>query len=285
MKLARVVLVVGFVLTIGLLLTATAHGVFQSYGVMVIETTTDHPVVVLSFDTEIGMRDSAVQVLDMLDRQDISATFFVTGDFIENYPNTTARLASSRHEFGSHSYRHPDMTNLTDAEQRFMITEQKAAAAKYGATPVGFLAPYRQWNGATEAILREEGFRYDATYYCFNNRELPTPQVTPHPTSCSRYHWDMPEKGETYLLEDDFLYGRKNMTSAQVLAVLKDGFDFHAPRGEVVIIAFHPTTRDDRISMLEEFVVYAKAQGAEFATHEQLEDMLESGQARLVDGF
>jgi len=251
-------------------------------GVMVIKTESDAPHIVLSFDTEIGMRNGTIRVLDMLEEQNITATFFVTGDFIEYYPNTTARLASSRHEFASHSYRHPDMTSLSEEEQRFMLTEQKAVAAEYGAKPVGFLAPYRLWDTTTATLLKEEGFVYDATYYCFNHALIPVPVVTPHPTSCSRYSWGDPDTESDYLLEDDYLFARKNMTSEMALEVLKDGFDYHAARQDVVIIAFHPTERYGALGMLDDFVAYAKSQGAVFVTHLQLEEMLVRGEARLI---
>ena len=251
-------------------------------GVMTIKVESDTPHVVLSFDTEIGMRDGTIRVLDMLEEHNITATFFVTGDFIEYYPNTTARLASSRHEFASHSYRHPDMTCLSEEEQRFMLTEQKVVAAEYGAEPVGFLAPYRLWDNTTAALLEEEGFRYDATYYCRNHALLPKPQVTPHPTSCSEYNWGGLNTETDYLLEDDYLFARRNMTSEKALEVLKGGFDYHAPRKDVTIIAFHPTERYGALDVLDDFVAYARSKGAVFVTHLQLEDMLESGQARLI---
>jgi peptidoglycan-N-acetylglucosamine deacetylase len=72
--------------------------------------------VALTFDAEHPDRRSnpGVQerVLDVLDRLDAPATFFVQGRWAEAYPKTAARIAKAGHLIGNHSHYHARMPQL-----------------------------------------------------------------------------------------------------------------------------------------------------------------------------
>lgn len=80
--------------------------------------------VALTFDDS-PMPD-AMELLDVLDELDVKATFFVNGLFAEWHPALLQEIASRGHEIGSHSYDHPDMTEVDDIELRmqFDLTNQ-----------------------------------------------------------------------------------------------------------------------------------------------------------------
>ena len=46
------------------------------------------------------------RILDILDRYDIKATFFVIGVNIQNYPEPFAKVVAAGHEIGNHSFSH-----------------------------------------------------------------------------------------------------------------------------------------------------------------------------------
>ena len=72
--------------------------------------------VALTFDAEHPDRRSTYgaqeRVLDVLDKLDAKATFFVQGRWAEAYPDTAARIAKAGHLVGNHSHYHARMHQL-----------------------------------------------------------------------------------------------------------------------------------------------------------------------------
>ena len=65
-------------------------------------------IVALTFDD--GPQDPHTgQILDILARYSIKATFFLTGEKIEQNPDIVRRIISDGHEVGNHSYSHKTM--------------------------------------------------------------------------------------------------------------------------------------------------------------------------------
>lgn len=67
--------------------------------------------IALTFDD--GPRDRGMyELLAMLKRLDVKATFFVVGKFAERYADTTKDMAAAGHEIENHSYTHPKLYTL-----------------------------------------------------------------------------------------------------------------------------------------------------------------------------
>ncbi len=54
--------------------------------------------------------NAAVQILDLLSKRGLLATFFLTGEFMKRFPDLTLRIANEGHEVGNHTYKHPHLT-------------------------------------------------------------------------------------------------------------------------------------------------------------------------------
>ena len=116
--------------------------------------------VALTFDA--GSDDSAVQaILAQLKAHQTHATFFLTGRFCEQYPDSCRAIADAGMEIGNHSYSHPYFTKRKDAE----ITEQlaKADAAIQKAcgrsTRPLFRFPYGDCNRHTRQVVATAGYQ------------------------------------------------------------------------------------------------------------------------------
>ena len=72
------------------------------------------PVVYFTFDDG---PDASVtgRVLDILDRHDAKATFFVTGSRVGSYPAVSRRIVDDGHAIANHSWSHPVLTGLSDS--------------------------------------------------------------------------------------------------------------------------------------------------------------------------
>jgi peptidoglycan-N-acetylglucosamine deacetylase len=78
------------------------------------------PRIALTFDAEHPDRPRCrpgvqEEILDVLDRLDAKATFFIQGRWAEAYPGTARRIAQAGHLVGSHSFYHARLPLLTDA--------------------------------------------------------------------------------------------------------------------------------------------------------------------------
>lgn len=85
--------------------------------------------VYLTFDNgyEQGHTES---VLNVLKKEDVPATFFVTGHYVEEEPELVKRMVDDGHIIGNHSYNHPDFTKMSkeSIKEELDSLEQAVAA-------------------------------------------------------------------------------------------------------------------------------------------------------------
>jgi peptidoglycan/xylan/chitin deacetylase (PgdA/CDA1 family) len=81
---------------------------FQVFGQLVNHVATTEKAVALTYDD--GPNPPYTnQLLDLLERNQIKATFFVIGKIIEKHPQTVQLILSKGHEVGNHSYSHKSL--------------------------------------------------------------------------------------------------------------------------------------------------------------------------------
>ena len=74
-------------------------------------------ILYLTFDNgyENGYTD---QILDVLKKEKVPATFFVTGHYLDSAPELVKRMVNEGHIVGNHSWYHPDLTTNSDSDIR-----------------------------------------------------------------------------------------------------------------------------------------------------------------------
>ena len=106
----------------------------------------DKKVVSLSFDAAWGNEDTE-ELITILDKYSISATFFVVGSWVDKYPESVKQLADAGHEIQNHSNSHPHMPQLSTEK---MLEELNTCNDKIekitGVRPTLFRAPYGDYN-------------------------------------------------------------------------------------------------------------------------------------------
>ncbi|NEB00113.1 bifunctional polysaccharide deacetylase/glycosyltransferase family 2 protein [Streptomyces sp. SID13726] len=106
------------------------------------------------------------QVLEILKKYDVPATFFVVGSMVSRYPSIVKDMVEDGNEVGIHTFTHVDLSYQSDARVRREMTQtQLALAGAAGITTTLFRAPY---SSETDAIdnyswpvykkLGEEGY-------------------------------------------------------------------------------------------------------------------------------
>ena len=78
---------------------------------------TEKPQVALTFDAAWGNEDTG-KLLDILAAHNVKATFFMTGGWVDNYPEDVKRIAAAGHDLGNHSENHKNMSKLSAAQQK-----------------------------------------------------------------------------------------------------------------------------------------------------------------------
>lgn len=114
----------------------------EKYGAFYIGSP-DAKVLYLTFDN--GYENGyTAQILDVLKKEKVPATFFVTGHYLKSAPDLAKRMAKEGHIIGNHSWSHPDMTQISDdkiKEELFKV--EKETEKITGQKGMQFLRPPR----------------------------------------------------------------------------------------------------------------------------------------------
>ena len=117
----------------------------------------DQKVCSISFDAAWGNEDTQ-QLIDILERYQVKATFFVVGDWAEKYPESVKALADAGHEVMNHSAHH-DHYNKLSADQ--IIADVNACNDKVeavtGVRPTLIRCPYGEYDDHVIAAIRSMG--------------------------------------------------------------------------------------------------------------------------------
>jgi peptidoglycan/xylan/chitin deacetylase (PgdA/CDA1 family) len=81
---------------------------------------TSTKIIALTFDAGANA-DGVASILATLARERVTATFFLTGDFVGDFPGQVRQIAGAGHRLGNHSIDHPYFTDLTDAKIRAQV--------------------------------------------------------------------------------------------------------------------------------------------------------------------
>lgn len=102
--------------------------------------------------------DDIPQILEILGHYNISASFFLLGEWCDKYPESVVQIHEAGYEIGSHSDSHTDMTTLGPEALRREIQEgcQKIETLT-GIPPTLFRPPSGAYNNQVILAIEEEG--------------------------------------------------------------------------------------------------------------------------------
>lgn len=150
----RNLITIGFCLLTGIIAATTAISSTVK-AVQTVGTQREIPVycvdtskkqVAISFDAAWG-NEQTEKLLDILDKYKVKATFFLVGDWVDNFPDSVTDIAKRGHDIGNHSNTHPYMTKLSTADMSGQIQACNEKVKKLtGKSPTLFRAPYGDYN-------------------------------------------------------------------------------------------------------------------------------------------
>ena len=119
----------------------------------------DYPVVSLSFDAAWGNEDTQT-LIDILDKYQVKATFFVVGEWVDKYPESVKALHDAGHEVMNHSNTHAHYPQLSVEE---IVADLNACNDKIeaitGEFPTLFRCPYGEYDDHVITTVRSMGIQ------------------------------------------------------------------------------------------------------------------------------
>lgn len=140
---------------------------------------TNEKVLYLTFDA--GYENGCTaKILDILQKHNVPATFFLVGNYLETNPDLVRRMVAEGHTVGNHTMHHPDMSKISDIVEfqkeledlealYLKITGQKME--KYYRPPQGL---YSEENLKMAQKLGYKTVFWSLAYVDWNNENQPT---------------------------------------------------------------------------------------------------------------
>ena len=110
-----------------------------------------------------GPKVGVPRLLRLLERQQVTATFFVPGFTADTHPDVVRQIIDAGHEVAHHGYLHEPMQGITAEQEADYIDRGLEALDRLGVRPVGYRAPWWEMNWHSADLLIERGFRYDSS--------------------------------------------------------------------------------------------------------------------------
>jgi peptidoglycan/xylan/chitin deacetylase (PgdA/CDA1 family) len=119
---------------------------------------TNKKQVALSFDAAWGNEDTA-QILKVLKDNDVKVTFFMTGGWIERYPEDVKAIYKAGHDLGNHSENHKQMSTLSSAECEEELKKAHDKIYKLTGEKMNlFRPPYGDYNNTVLDVAKSMGY-------------------------------------------------------------------------------------------------------------------------------
>lgn len=117
------------------------------------------PQIALTFDAAWGNEDTA-EILRILKEQNVHVTFFMTGGWVESYPEDVKAILAAGHDLGNHSENHKNMSQLTDSQKKEEIMKVHNRVKELtGYEMFLFRAPYGDYDNSVIKTV------YNCNYY------------------------------------------------------------------------------------------------------------------------
>jgi len=121
---------------------------------------------------ELRVESNTRKILDLLDKYNVKATFFVLGWIAERKPELVKEIHSRGHEIASHGYGHIINYELSREEIYEDIKKSKELLESItGNKVVGYRAPNFSVTQDVIDALTTLGFEYDSSYHPFSGNE------------------------------------------------------------------------------------------------------------------
>ena len=181
--------------------------------------------------------------LNLLDKFDVKATFFVLGDVARNHPDLISEIGYRGHEIGTHGMEHKHVWQQTPREFcRDLRDSIRLLNSLNGSEVISYRAPYFSITSDTLwalDILKSEGIRYDSSIFPAYNPRYGIANAKRVPHEILPQFWECP------VSTIPSLFGNFPMSGGAYFRILPWWFIRYClkvieNRMEPIILYFHP---------------------------------------------
>ena len=187
----------------------------------------DYKVLSISFDAAWGNEDTQ-QLIDILGKYNVKATFFVVGGWADQYPESVKALHDAGHEVMSHSNSHAHFNSLsTDEIIADLNTCNDKIEAVTGVRPTLFRCPYGEYDDHVINAVRSLGIepiQWDVD--SLDWKELPADEITARVTG-------RVQPGSIVLFHNAAIHTPEALPGI-IEALLREGYQF-VPISQLII--------------------------------------------------
>jgi len=126
---------------------------------LTVDTEQDCPPFMSSFR---GIEEGLDLLLQLLQQEDVSATFFTTGDVAIKYPPAIEKIVLAGHELGCHGQTHRSFMTMDEHAAEDEIRSASDALRKF-ASVTSFRAPYLAFPNRFLGLLEDQAFLLDSS--------------------------------------------------------------------------------------------------------------------------
>lgn len=114
--------------------------------------------VALSFDAAWGNEDTQ-ELLSILAKHNVHVTFFMTGGWVESYPEDVKAILAAGHDLGNHSENHKEMSKLSKSEiKKELMSVHDKVKELTGYDMFLFRPPYGDYNNQLITTAKDCGY-------------------------------------------------------------------------------------------------------------------------------
>lgn len=134
--------------------------IYDGPSILIYEGKTNKKEIALTFDA--GSSIEGIKILNVLKKHQVKSTFFLTGKWVEKFPDYTKMILADGHEIANHSYGHEDFTKISHEDRlRSIVKTDEAIQKAIGMKPVPlFRFPYGAYNKDALQSVGEAGYKY-----------------------------------------------------------------------------------------------------------------------------
>ncbi|MGA8903741.1 MAG: polysaccharide deacetylase [Candidatus Bathyarchaeia archaeon] len=206
-----------------------------------------------------GPKVAMPKILNLLDKYNVKAGFFIPGQSAELHPTVVKEVVRRGHEIGHHGYSHTNHGALDyAAEEAEFQKGLNALKSAGGEVPRGFRLPGGDFSDNTIAFIKKFGFLYDSSMkdndvpYFLEKGARTIVELPVHPELDDWIHYGF--NFSTMELQS----GVKN--PREYLDAITSAFDAIYKEGGYLNLLMHPQLqgRPARISALEQFIRHVR---------------------------
>lgn len=189
-------------------------------------------------------------ILQILERRQIHATFFVPGRVAERYPKVVQAIVDAGHELAHHGYTHTSPTELSPDAEENELTRGLEVLNSFGPPVAGYRSPAWEFSEHTLPLLAKHGLRYSSNLM---------DDIRPyrhHPSGIVELpvHWTIDDA--PHFSFSGSTWTKKIATVAEVRSIWVDELAGLHQLGGSAILTMHPQVigRPGRLRLLDETI-------------------------------